>query len=161
MRWKPVAQYIISRVVLATGGRVLDIGCAKGFLVSDLVNLGIGKYGIDSSEYAVSSGASETHVRLTVATADQLPFPDRSLDAVLSFNTAHNVSYWRCLTALREMERLAPEEGFIHVDSYYTESQKELCESWILTALHHGFPDGWKKLFDDAGYTGDWNWTII
>lgn len=160
-RWKLVAEDIISHFGLARGDRVLDIGCAKGFLVSDLVNLGIDTYGIDISEYAVSSGASETHGRLTVATADQLPFPDRSFDAVLSINTAHNLSYWRCLTALREMERLAPGKGFIQVDSYHTESQKELCESWILTALHHDFPDGWKKLFDDAGYTGDWNWTII
>ena len=160
-RWKPVALDIISHFGLTTGSRVLDIGCAKGFLVKDLVNLGIDADGVDISQYAVSRGASETQGRLLVASADQLPFPDRSFDAVLSINTAHNLPYLRCLASIREMERLAPAKGFIQVDSYHTQAEKELCESWILTALHHDFPDGWIKLFDVAGYTGDWNWTVI
>ena len=160
-RWIPVAHDIIAHFGLSRGDRVLDIGCAKGFLVKDLVNLGINAYGIDISEYAVSIGALETKDRLIIGTADQLPFPDRSFDAVLSINTAHNLPYWRCLAAFREMERLAPGKGFIQVDSYHTEAEKVLCESWILTALHHDFPDGWIKLFDKAGHTGDWNWTII
>ena len=52
-RWKPVALDIISHFGLTTGSRVLDIGCAKGFLVKDLVNLGMDAFGIDISEYAV------------------------------------------------------------------------------------------------------------
>ena len=160
-RWKPVASDIISHFGLVPGSRVLDIGCAKGFLVSDLVNQGIDAYGIDVSQYAVSCGESQIQGRLCVASADHIPFPDHSFDAVLSINTAHNLPYLQCMASLREMERLAPGKGFIQVDSYRTQAEKELCESWILTALYHDFPHGWRKLFDDAGYTGDWYWTII
>ena len=52
-RWKPSAFDIISYFGLNTGSRVLNIGCAKGFLVKDLVNLGMDAFGIDISEYAV------------------------------------------------------------------------------------------------------------
>ena len=50
---------------------------------------------------------------------------------------------------------------FVQVDSYHTPAQKEVFESWVLTAEFHDYPDGWVKLFQEAGYTGDWYWTII
>ena len=49
----------------------------------------------------------------------------------------------------------------MRVDSYHTPEQKEIFESWVLTAEFHDTPDGWMKLFEEAGYTGDYYWTII
>ena len=49
----------------------------------------------------------------------------------------------------------------MQVDSYRTPEQKEIFESWVLTAEFHDYPDGWLKLFAEAGYTGDYYWTII
>ena len=37
-RWVPVAKKIISKYNLSNGSKVLDIGCAKGFLLQDLKN---------------------------------------------------------------------------------------------------------------------------
>jgi hypothetical protein len=31
----------------------------------------------------------------------------------------------------------------------------------VLTAEFYDYPDGWKSLFNEAGYAGDWYWTII
>ena len=39
--------------------------------------------------------------------------------------------------------------------------QKKLFEEWVLTAKYHDYPEEWLKLFDEAGYTGDWYWTIL
>ena len=36
-RWRPVARDIIAHFGLKPGMRVLDVGCAKGFLVKDLM----------------------------------------------------------------------------------------------------------------------------
>ena len=66
-----------------------------------------------------------------------------------------------CITAVREIERLAPGKGFIQVDSYRTPEQKEIFESWVLTAEFYDYPDGWVALFEEAGYMGDYYWTII
>lgn len=40
-RWKSVAKDVISHFSLRPGDRLLDVGCAKGFLVKDLLALGI------------------------------------------------------------------------------------------------------------------------
>lgn len=160
-RWQPVAKDIVAHFGLKPGDRVLDVGCAKGFLVKDLLALGIDAYGVDVSRYALMHCEPEAVGRLHLGSADSLPFPDRSFAAVLSINTIHNLPRERCKIALREMERLAPGRGFVQVDSYRTPEQKEIFESWVLTAEFHDYPEGWKALFAEAGYTGDWYWTII
>ena len=160
-RWKPVAKDVISHFNLKPGDKVLDVGCAKGFLVKDLLELDIDAYGIDVSEYALENCEKEVKNRLKISSADNLPFEDKSFSAVLSINTIHNLEKNDCIKALKEMERLSPSKGFVQVDSYRTVEQKKLFEQWVLTAKFHDFPDGWIQLFKEAGYTGDWYWTII
>lgn len=160
-RWQPVARDIVSHFGLRPGDRLLDVGSAKGFLVKDLLALGIDAYGIDVSEYALMHCEPETVGRLHLGSADRLPFPDASFSAVVSINTVHNLARDRCVIAMREMQRLAPGKGFVQVDSYRTPEQKAVFESWVLTARHHDYPDGWMRLFAEAGYSGDWYWTII
>ena len=160
-RWKPVAHDIVDHFGLIPGDRVLDVGCAKGFLVKDLLALGIDAFGIDISQYALMHCEPEVIGRLHLGSADNLPFPDDSFAAVLSINTIHNLSRERCKIALQEIQRLAPGTGFVQVDSYRTPEQKEIFESWVLTANFYDYPAGWVSLFKEAGYIGDWYWTII
>ena len=161
-RWLPVAQDIIHHFNLKSGDRVLDVGCAKGFLVKDLMKVcpGLEVFGIDISEYALKNCEREVVGRLHLGSADFLPFPDNSFDAVISINVIHNLDGKKLLTALQEIERLAPGKGFIQVDSYYTPEQKEKFEAWVLTAKFHDYPEGWFKVFNQAGYSGDYFWTI-
>lgn len=160
-RWQPVAKDIVAHFGLKPGDRVLDVGCAKGFLVKDLLALGIDAYGVDVSEYAMMNCEPEVVGRLHIGSGDHLPFPDNSFQAVLAINSLHNLPRERLVVAVKEMQRLAPGKGFIQVDSYRTPEQKEIFESWVLTAMYHDYPDKWVELFQEAGYTGDWYWTII
>jgi ubiquinone/menaquinone biosynthesis C-methylase UbiE len=162
-RWLPVARAIVAHFGLAAGDRVLDVGCAKGFLIKDLMAVcpGLNAFGVDVSEYALMHCEPEVVGRLHLGDAQSLPFPDRSFQAVLSINTLHDLEREACVRAVREIERLAPGRAFIQVDSYRTAAQREVFESWVLTARFHDYPDGWLKLFAEAGYTGDYYWTII
>lgn len=162
-RWIPVAEDIVRHFNLKPGDRVLDVGCAKGFLVKDLMKVcpGLEAFGVDISEYALMHCEPEVVGRLHLGSAEKLPFPDRSFSAVISINTIHNLERPDAVRAVREIERLAPGRGFIQVDSYRTPEQRELFLSWVLTAKFHDYPEGWIKLFQEAGYTGDYYWTIL
>ncbi len=160
-RWVPVATDIIARYSLEPGDKVLDIGCAKGFLVKDLVAQGIDAFGIDVSDYALSVCEPEVVGRLHIGSAESLPFPDKSFDAVLAINTLHNLEKPDLIRALREMNRLARKGTFVQVDSFRTPEEKEIFESWVLTAYTYGYPHEWEAIFDEAGYTGDYYWTFI
>ena len=160
-RWVPIAKEIVSRYNLKKGDRVLDIGCAKGFLVKDLLSSGIEAYGIDVSEYALKNCEPEVIGRLHLGSADKIPFPDKSFAATISINVIHSLSRERCITALKEMERLAPGKGYVQVDSYRTPEEKQVFLSWELTGATHHYPEEWKQLFKEANYNGDYYCTIL
>lgn len=162
-RWVPVAEDFVKHFNLKPGDRVLDVGCAKGFLVKDFMKAcpGLEAFGLDISEYAMMHCEPEVVGRLHLGTGLKLPFPDKSFDAVISLNTIHNFTSDDAIVAMREIERLAPGKGFVQVDSYRTAEQRDVFMSWVLTAKFHDYPEGWIKLFKEAGYTGDYYWTII
>ncbi len=162
-RWVQVAKDMIAHFDLKPGHRVLDVGCAKGFLVNDLMDAlpGLEVFGLDISEYALMNCHDNVVGRLHLGSADHLPFPDDSFDVVISLDCVHNLSRDRAKIALQEIQRLSGGKAFVRVDSYRTPEQKAIFESWVLTAEFHDYPEGWLKLFDEAGYTGDYNWTII
>jgi SAM-dependent methyltransferase len=162
-RWIPVAKDIVQHFNLKAGDRVLDIGCAKGFLVKDLMKVcpGLDVFGLDVSEYALKHCEPEVVGRLHLGSGDRLPFPDNSFDCVLSLNTIHNFRRDRAIIALNEIQRISGGRAFVQVDSYYTPEQKEIFESWVLTAEFHDYPEKWIEVFNEANYTGDYYWTII
>jgi SAM-dependent methyltransferase len=162
-RWIPIAHDIVAHFGLKPGDRVLDVGCAKGFLIKDLMTVcpGLEVYGLDLSPYALTHAASEAAGRLVLGTADQLPFDRASFQAVLCINVVHNLDRGRCIGALREIERLAPGRGYVRVDAYRTEAERRIFLDWVLTALTFLTPQGWRELMAEAGYTGDYSWTIL
>lgn len=163
-RWLPIAEDLIAHWGLKPGMRVLDIGCAKGFLVKDLMKacLNLDAFGLDISEYALMHCESEVVGRLHLGNALKLPFPDKSFDAIVCINAIHNLDRAQCINAIGEIERVVRDgKAYIQVDSYRTPEERELFLDWVLTANTHDYPDGWKKIFAEAGYTGDYYWTFI
>src|SRR5882672_9087191 len=68
-RWVPVAKDMMAHFGLKPGDRVLDVGCAKGFLVKDMVGIGLDAYGIDVSRYALMKAEPEAVGRLHLGDA--------------------------------------------------------------------------------------------
>jgi ubiquinone/menaquinone biosynthesis C-methylase UbiE len=162
-RWRSVARNIISHFCLKPGMKVLDVGCGKGFLVKDLMLEcpGLEAFGIDISEYALKNCPIEVIGRLHLGSADSLPFPDHSFECVLSVNALHNLPRERVVIALSEIQRLSNGNAFVQVDSYLNNEQRIVFEEWVLTAEFHDYPEGWFSVFREAGYTGDYFWTIV
>jgi SAM-dependent methyltransferase len=160
--WTPVIPTFREYFDLKTGDRVLDVGCAKGFMMHDMAALipGLEVKGIDVSEYAITNVMDDMRGHVQVANAMSLPFADKSFDVVISINTIHNLAEADCATALKEIERVARRGAFITVDAYFDDEQRQRMEAWNLTArtIMHG--QAWEAFFDQVGYTGDYYWFI-
>jgi ubiquinone/menaquinone biosynthesis C-methylase UbiE len=161
-RWVPIAADMVKHFDLKPGDRVLDVGCAKGFLVKDFMGVcpGLEAFGLDISHYALMHCEPEVIGRLHLGNAKSLPFPDNSFKAAISINTVHNLERDACIEALRELQRVSGGRAFVQVDSYRTPEQKKVFSEWVLTAHYHDYPEGWIETFKEAGYTGDYYWTI-
>jgi len=160
-RWVSVAKDIIEFYKLTPGSRILDIGCAKGYLAYEFLSQGMDAYGLDISMYAIKNCYPEIVGRLYKGDAVELHFPDNSFDLVVSINTLHNLEKHDVIRALKEITRVSKKYSFITVDSYHTAEQKKLFEDWMLTAKFHGYPQEWIALFDESGYNGHYSWTIL
>ena len=158
--WQPVIPTFKAHWGLTSDSSVLDVGCAKGFMMHDFAELipGITVKGIDVSEYAVKNSIEDMRPHVDVADAKSLPYEDKSFDYVISVTTIHNLERAELVQSLREIERVARLGSFITVDAYRNDEEKERMLAWNLTAKTILHVDEWKELFKDAGYTGDYHW---
>jgi SAM-dependent methyltransferase len=160
--WQPVIPTFIEHWGLTGKSSLLDVGCAKGFMLHDLKELipGISVKGLDVSEYAITNALPTVRDDVQVADARSLPFPDKSFDVVISINTVHNLDRVDCIRALSEIERVARGRAFITVDAYRDDEEMRRMYAWNLTAKTILSVDDWIELFAEAGYTGDYFWFI-
>lgn len=163
-RWVPVAERIVSRYGLKPGMKILDVGCAKGFLMKDLMYVlpGLEVYGIDISRYAIENAMPEVAGQIVQGSCDRLPWADNTFDAVVSINTIHNLDRDGCVRSLQEFERVGLfGKAFVQVDAFRNAEEREAFEAWMLTAKAVYNPEGWGELFAAANYSGDFFWTIL
>ena len=160
--WQPVIPTFKDYWNLTKSSSVLDVGCAKGFMLYDFQQIipGITVKGIDISEYAIENSMIEIRDHVSVANAINLPFDDNSFDVVISVNSVHNLEREECAKALQEIERVSKGKSFITVDAYRNEEEKKRMYDWNLTAKTIMSVDEWEKFFNEIGYTGDYFWFI-
>ena len=158
--WKSLGEKICQHFQLTAEQTVLDIGCAKGFLLHALSVCvpSIKVKGVDVSSYAIANGLAQMKPHLQVGNATNLPFPDNHFDLVLSFNTLHNLTQSSCVQALKEIQRVSKGDSFIVVAAYQTTQQQVRLHDWNLTAKMIAHVQEWKALFHKSGYTGDYDW---
>jgi len=160
--WQPVIPIFRNHFNLSADSSVLDVGCAKGFMIHDMVELipGITVKGVEISEYAIENTIEDMKPYVQVGNAISLPFDDNSFDVVISINTVHNLEEDECGQALQEIERVSRGKSFITVDAYRNDEGKEMMYAWNLTGRTIMHVDQWIQFFKKVGYTGDYYWFI-
>jgi 2-polyprenyl-3-methyl-5-hydroxy-6-metoxy-1,4-benzoquinol methylase len=88
------------------GKRALDMGCAQGYVVEQLRQLGYESYGIDISPIITSFRG-----HLLRASCLNVPFRERSFDLVTSFEVLEHLSTEDVTIALRETLRVLKGNG--------------------------------------------------
>jgi SAM-dependent methyltransferase len=158
--WQPVIPDFIEHFGLTAESTVLDVGCAKGFMLYDLMQAvpGISVRGVDLSTYAIENAKPEVKSYLQVANAKALPFEDNSFDVVISITTLHNLEGDDLDAAFKEVERVSKKGAFVTVDAYRTDEEKSRLEDWVLTAKTMMHVEQWKSYFQRVGYSGDFYW---
>lgn len=157
--WTTVVKDISKFYNLNSKSKVLDVGCAKGFMVFDMINYLNNEniYGIDISEYAIDNGKQEIIENLYVGQAHDIKFPDNFFDLAISITTIHNYDIDGVKSCLKELNRVS-KKSFITVDAYRNEEEKKQMFEWNLTAKTILHVDEWISLFKEVGFNGDYYW---
>ena len=158
--WTDTVKYIIEFYKLDNFSRILDIGCAKGFMMHDLSLLlpEAEIKGIDISNYAKANAIKSMQENITVASANNIPFEDDYFDLVIAINTLHNLPLIDCKQAFREINRVSKSHSFVMNDAWRDKKGKDSMLKWNLTALTYMSCDEWLELFKEVDYKGDSYW---
>ena len=160
--WSEVVKDFSNYYNLNDSSKILDVGCAKGFMLYDFykLNSNLDLYGMDISKYAIDNSVPEIKNKLQVANATKLPYEDNFFDLVIAINTIHNLDRDECEMALKEISRVSKKNAFITVDAFSNEDEKKRMYAWNLTAKTIMSIEDWKKFFSDTKYNGDYFWFI-
>ena len=103
--WTETVRRFRDHYELKPDASVLDVGCAKGFMMHDfkLLMHGMTIAGLEISEYARDHAIEDMQPFIQVGNATALPYADKSFDLVISINTIHNLALDDCKQALREI----------------------------------------------------------
>jgi ubiquinone/menaquinone biosynthesis C-methylase UbiE len=161
-RWLPVARRIAEYYRLPPDASILDVGCAKGFLMHDFKQAlpHCTVRGLDVSQYAKDHAHDGMAEFIDIGSADELPYDDNSFDLVISINSIHNLPLPACKKSLREIERVSRAHKYVTVDAWRTKEEQQALLHWVLTAETYMSVNDWIRLFADIGYTGDYWWFI-
>jgi SAM-dependent methyltransferase len=92
-------------------GQALDVGCGRGWFMSQLHSKGYQVWGIDVNETRISEASKWGTV--TIGSADNLPFPDNSFNLVSCIGVLHHLDNPR--QTIAQIERVLAGAGIFYL----------------------------------------------
>jgi ubiquinone/menaquinone biosynthesis C-methylase UbiE len=159
-RWvyRPAQDEMIALLEAHNCRRIADVGCGTGIL-ADRIDRELDPeeiYGVDMAEGMLAQAKARTsQVTWMTGPAENLPFADGSLDAVVTTTAFH---FFDQPAALREFHRVLAPGGFASVATLSPPQHlplQGLIADRFNVGPHHPRPDDMRALFDDAGFIVD------
>ena len=152
--YRPAHDEVIAQLRAHSSARVADIACGTGIL-ADRIERELHPaqvYGVDMSVGMLAEArARSRNVQWMRGPAEQLPFDDGALDAVVTTSAFH---FFDQPAALREFHRVLSSGGLAAVS---TLSARQLLPQGPATSrwkpAHHPSAAEMRRLFEDAGFT--------
>ncbi|MBT4490392.1 MAG: class I SAM-dependent methyltransferase, partial [Rhodospirillaceae bacterium] len=129
-RYGGAAAAICHHYNLLPGSRILEIGCAKGFLLYEFHRLGLAVSGLDISDYAVSQAHPDIQRFLCLGDTSSLPYPDDAFDLVLAKEILPHVPEGRLPDALAECARVSRGGIYFVVQAVRGDRDREEMAAW-------------------------------
>jgi ubiquinone/menaquinone biosynthesis C-methylase UbiE len=141
--------------------KILDIGCAKGFMMYEFKKAlpACEVRGIDISRYCKTEAMGKIKKYINIGTCEKLPYPDKYFDFVVSISTIHNVSKNGIKKSLKEIIRVTKNNSFIRIKGYQNLKEKKKIEKWNIVAKSNLSKNNWLKLFKETKYKGDYQFS--
>lgn len=159
--FRKIVKLMVKYYQLNGNVRILDIGCAKGFMMYDFKKV-LPKaeiYGIDISRYCKINALPEVKKNIKVGCCSKLPYPDNFFDFVVSISTIHNLNLNGIKRSIKEIVRVSKNKSFIRVKAYTNKNEKKFIDEWNLVAKSNLSKKKWLQIFKNLSYKGDFDFS--
>ncbi|MGH3726035.1 MAG: class I SAM-dependent methyltransferase [Mycobacterium sp.] len=152
--YRPAQDEMIALLRLHGSQRVVDIACGTGILASRIQDELAPEqvYGVDMSEGMLAQAkARSPQVNWRFGPAEQLPFEDGALDAVISTSAFH---FFDQPAALAEFHRVLAPGGFAAVTTFTPDRTSPLLRRFLGDRVPASMPTKteMRQMFETAGF---------
>ena len=153
--YRPAQDEVVDTLRSRGSRRVADIACGTGIL-TDRIERELRPeevYGLDMADGMLAQSRRRSdRVRWMKAPAEELPFADGFLDAVVTTSAFH---FFDQPAALREFHRVLAPGGLVAVTTISPRQQLPLhkLSADLRNPAHNPSPKEMRALFEDAGFT--------
>lgn len=152
-RYADAAQKLVDEFDLKPGDKVLEIGCAKGFILYEFQQLGMNATGIEVSEYAIHNAHPDVKYNIMLWANPKLPYMDDTFDFVLCKEALPHVYDPDCM--IKEIIRVAkPGQTHLEIQCATGEAAQKLMKEWDVTHQTVAPPSYWTNILDAGKYKG-------
>ena len=154
---------IDSYVTKKTSGKVLDVGCAYGFMLEKFPD-SFDKFGVDVSEYAIRVAKKRLpSIAFTVSNIeDELPFQEETFDIVICNDVLEHLE--NPAVALKNIKRVLKKGGILYINTPNLNlfrkkflGYADKMEHHISLFIHNDLLD----LLEKVGFKVETHWTYI
>lgn len=165
-RWLPdltisMVKAIVKHTGMAPGSSILDVGCAKGYMVRAFVELGFNAFGIDTSLYVIN------HLDETIRDSARVfivypmqgwPFRDEQFDWVITKDTLEHLTLHHDPSGKDELQFVLSECHRVSPKGFHVipmgDGIRYFCEDYEKDVTHRlrQTMRWWAKEFTDSGF---------
>lgn len=159
-RYKNDAEAIADFFQLDPAAKILEVGCAKGFVLAEFFKLGFDVTGIDLSRYCVDNCFPDLHGKIHCGRAVDFDFPEDHFDLIICKEMLPHVDEEEALETVARIERWA-KQSLIVIQCISSQKIAEKFFFWDATHKLALTEDQWNDLLHQAGYSGYCNFKAI
>ena len=156
-RFYKSVKKMISYFDLNKGDKILEVGCAKGFVLVEFLKQGLKVIGLDKSKYAKNN--SHKLVKKYIKNYDiekKLKFKDRSFDLVICKEVFPHISKSKINSLIREIDRVVKNKTniYIEIQTFKRKRDLKLFKKWDPTHKVFFQKNQWKEILKKNKFQG-------
>lgn len=157
-RYASSVELIAKEFDLAPGMQILEVGCAKGFILYEFFKQGYHVQGVDLSEYATANTPAEISEKISCASSTDLAFADDSFDFSFSKEMLPHLAEPDIDKAVNELMRVTKgNQIFLEIQVATSDSSSELIRKWDDTHQTIKKPAWWLNKLNQLDFDGTVN----
>ena len=157
-RYKGAVDAFVSLFNLKQGDSILEVGCAKGFVLYEFYKRGFEVTGVDASSYAIEHAPLEIRKRIQFNNTSKLPFPDLKFDMVLAKEVLPHLEENNALNLISECMRVSREGNvFLEIQCAEDAGGQKMMTTWDPTHKTTKPKAWWVHELTRLGFSGAYN----
>lgn len=161
-RYKECVEKMISYYDLKPNDLVFEMGCAKGFILTEFHKQNMQVAGIDISAYAVENAYPEVKPFIKQGSCEEMDFASNSMDLVFSKEMLPHLNRDQLTLMVSEAQRVCKANNiFFEIQVVNDEEGQRLMKNWDETHTTIESADWWRRTLSELNFEGQVNFKLL